>query len=329
MYDLTKLPSISHHLSSIAGGMWVDKGSHYNSFCPFCDDQTRKYNPSHGHLYVAKILPVFICHRCSASGSILKLLAFTNFDDQETLNYLRSILKFNFSKDYFSSNKPKIKQTTQQLSKVITEKIKSVDENSLNIFNSYLYSRLGTINYSKFLLYPEFIQPNDKINQKVLSVAFNNSLNNYCGARLINQIGKIRYKTQKDAYYFFQPYDFENINNIIISEGLFDILNIYLYNNTFSHRDSFYMSISGKNYISAIEKLICQELLIGKFNINLIIDIDEKYNTSNSTKTYINILKYKAEKICNKLNQNISISIYKPVEGLKDIGEYPLLIKCD
>lgn len=317
MYDLTKLPQVLYHLKLVANGMLVDKGSHYMTFCPFCDDMNRKLNPSHGHCYLSKTLPVYYCHRCGSAGSVLKLLIYTDFDDNETLNYLKSFMKYNFVKDYIS-DKPKVKFDPKLLNSNIVDKIKSMNIKNLTIFNDYLNDRIGCVKYSKFLLYPVFISPNQNIKQKVLTVGFNNSLNNFVGARLIQPINKIRYKTNPNSWYFFQEFNFEKINNIIICEGVFDILNVYLYCYEFNYRDSFYMSMSGKNYLSVLEKLIIQELLIGDFHIHFILDSDNKY---------INFIKYKATKLCTLLNSNICISIWMPISPLNDLGDFPLMEK--
>lgn len=250
---------------------------------------------------------------------MLKLLIHTDFDDDETLNYIKSFLKYNFVKDYLKS-KPKVKFDQKLLSDNITNKIKNTSSENLEIFNDYLNDRIGIVNYTKLLLYPAMIQPNDKINQKVLAVGFNNSNNDFVGARLIKQIKKIRYKTNPNSLYFFQRFSFENIKNIVLSEGIFDILQVYLYTNHFSHKDTFFMSMSGKNYLSVLEKLIIQDLLIGEFHIHFIFDSDNKY---------FKFTKFKAQRLASLLNPNVKISIWMPSDNLKDLGEYPLMHQID
>lgn len=315
MYELNKIQPILYHLDHISN-IFADKGSHYSMFCPFCNDATRKNNPQHGHCYVSKNLPVYYCHRCGSAGTILKLLIFTGFEDQDTIDYLKSFMKYNFVKDYLYLV-PKIKYDKLSLLNNINKRIKSVNQKDLSIFNNYLSLRLGNINYSKFLLYPLYINPTEERDSsyKVFSVGFNNSMNEFCGARLINQLGKIRYKKEK-SWYFFQPFKFQNIKNIILSEGMFDILNIFLYGNYFTKNNSFYMSISGKNYMSVIESLIFQELLIGQFDIHIILDSDNKY---------LKYLKFMILKLVKPLNNDINIFVWKPIDGLKDTGEYPLI----
>ena len=317
-YDLSKLPQILYYIKSVSGGRLDNKGTHFATYCPYCGDQFRRHNPSHGHLYISKTLPLFYCHKCSASGTILRLLVEMDFDDQETLNYLKSIMKFNFVKDYIK-DRPKTKFNQKKLTESITNKIKKISPENLNVFNDYLTSRLGVIPYTKFLLYPTLIQPNDKIKQEFLAVGFNNSNSIFVGARLMKQVGKIRYKTNPNSLYYFQEFNFEKITNIILSEGVFDILNIYLYTTHFSYKDTFFMSMSGKNYLSVLERLIIQDLLIGDFHIHFVLDSDNKYSK---------FLKFKAGKLASLFNPNIKISVWKPVEPLNDLGDFPLMEKC-
>lgn len=315
MFDLEKMPSIIHHLELISKDMFVDKGSHYMFFCPFCDDATRKANPNHGHCYISKSLPVFYCHRCNIAGSILKLLIHTDFEDTEILTYLKSFIKYNFVKDYIY-DKPKQLYNKYYLYKTIYQQIKNISQQDITTFNKYLYQRLGSFNYINFLLYPTYVKPFKNNNTSVLTVGANNSFNNFISARLINPIGKVRYYTMPNSWYFFQEFRFNNITDIIITEGFFDLLNIYLYTNYFSN--GFYISCSGKNYLSVLESLILQELLIGKYNIHFILDNDNKY---------YNFLKNKGERLINILNNDLTLTIWKPISILNDTGDYPLIEK--
>ena len=100
MFDIKKFGSILNHLQHLSG-LFKDKGSHYMMFCQFCNDATRKPNPTHGHLYVSKSLPVFHCFRCGVSGTLLRLLVETDFDDEDALNQLKKFHNFKIQKDYF------------------------------------------------------------------------------------------------------------------------------------------------------------------------------------------------------------------------------------
>jgi len=80
------------------------------------------------------------------------------------------------------------------------------------------------------------------------------------------------------------------------------------------------MSMSGKNYLSVLEKLIIQDLLIGEFHIHFILDADNKYS---------GFTKFKAERLAQLYNPNIKISMWMPSDHLKDLGEYPLMHKVN
>ena len=76
------------------------------------------------------------------------------------------------------------------------------------------------------------------------------------------------------------------------------------------------MSINSSRYISEIEKLIIQSLLIGNYKINIIFDQEINYK---------NIIK-KISNIVKQYNQNIYMRYWKPAFS-KDIGEFPKIIE--
>jgi len=314
-FKIDKFPQIHYHLKNISKNMFVDKGSHYMMFCPFCNDATRKPNPSHGHLYLSKEIPVYFCHRCDSAGSILKLLIETNFDDLDTINQLKSYVKYNFIKDHLYQ-KPKHKTNYYDTINFVKNKIFNLEPQELEKFNEYLKLRLGTINYSKFLIYPNYLKPYKKLSYGLLSVCFNNRENDFIEGRFINPINNIRYQRNDKAIYYFQNWDFENINNIVISEGAFDLLNVYIYTNYF--KNGFYLAMSGKRYLSILEKILYQELLFKSCQINLIFDNDNKYIESTL---------WKCKTLVKTINTNIDIIGWVPYHTFKDTGQYPILVQ--
>jgi len=316
MYNIDRFIPVIYHLKSIST-IFSDKGNHYQMFCPFCNDSTRKNNPNHGHCYVSKELPVYYCHRCGASGTILSLLVYTNFNDIDTINSLKQFVKYNFVKDHLYQPSSK-KISEYQIQQFIKNKIYNISSQELDLFENYVFSRLGEINYAKFLIYPDYINVVNNESYKLLSVCFNNNYNQFIESRFINPVGKIRYKkNDKNLQYFFQKWDFENINNIIITEGIFDILNLYLYNNIF-RKNTFYLSMCGKKYLGTIESLLYQELLFGDYQINLVFDNDNKYIKST-------ILK--CQRLIQIINSNITLKGWVPIETVKDTGDYPCLVE--
>lgn len=319
MYNIKDYPQIEYHLKNISN-IFEDKNSHIVIFCPYCGDATRKQNPNHGHCYISKNLPVYYCHRCDSAGSILKLLIDTNFDDINTINQLKSFIKYNFIKDYLYYQKPKYKSDYYSTLKFIKNKIFSLNQQELKTFNNYVKLRLGDINYSKFLIYPNYIKPYQKLNYDLLAVCFNNRNNDFIEGRFIEPINNIRYKRSDKAIYYFQNWNFEDISDIVITEGTFDLLNIYIYNNLFNKLSTFYLSMSGKRYLSILEQILYQELLFKKCRINLIFDNDNKY---------IKPTIWKCKMLIQNINNSIEIIGWTPHYTFKDAGQYPLLIKVN
>lgn len=325
MYNLTKLYSVVNHLKFISPGMFQDKGSHIAMFCQFCDDATRKPNPQHGHLYVSKNLPVFYCQRCAETGTILKLLLSTGFDDQEAISYLSGFLKYYFTKDYF-----KINQRRKSKKKKINEiknftlnklwNLRKENRDNYEMFINYIKNRIGNVDFTKFFIYPDYIEfKKNELAFKYFSCCFLNRFGNFSTARVIEKNSYYRFRNSNDnSLYFFQKNDFEKYNQIVLSEGVFDILNTYLYNSKFDMENTFYASVNGKKFISNIEYLTITELLLGDYEINIVFDNDDE----NFKKT-IKI----ARKIVNSFNNNITIKGWLPSFNLnqrvKDTGDFP------
>lgn len=311
MFDLLKNFLIIEHLKKISS-FYKISGNEIQTFCPYCDDATRSSNPSHGHLYISISKPIFFCFRCNTSGSLLKLLLDTEFKDNEVLQSISGLTRYKSIYDY---NLKKIKKDKDQINidQIIQYNLKFRETNPKHyeIFKSYLNQRIGRVNTAKFLITPGYI--NNK-----LVCNFSNSENESVISRFINN-QKIRYAINKKSsgLYFFQNKNFEKYKNIILTEGPFDCINIYLYNNQF--KDNFFISILGKKYLSVLEKLIFEELLIGRFYIHLIFDSDVS-----DYKRYI----YRCRKLINIYNKEIIVNGYRPIIG-KDTGDFPGLIKCE
>lgn len=326
MYDLTKIHSALSHLQNISPTMFQDKGSHYMMFCQFCNDATRKPNPAHGHLYVSKELPVFYCQRCGKAGTILNLLISTGFNDEECLEFISSFLKYKFTKDHYKQIEKKKKTKKISLRDHFVEEIKKVkkeEPKNYDVFLNYLHNRVGTFDYLFFLLTPGYVSIKTKYNSflNFFSCKFNNTQGEFSTARIIEQNEYFRFKNSgKDNLYFFQDLDFENQKSIVLTEGPFDIINTYLYNNTFNNNQTFFASVNGKKFLSSIEKLVMQELLIGNYEINIIFDNDDfQYlKTLNKTRSLI-----------KNLNNNIIIRGWLPslANSAKDVSDFPSLIE--
>lgn len=312
MFDLLSFPQIINHLKQISPNMYRTKGNEIMIHCPFCNDAQRKNAQSHGHLYLSIKSPVFHCFRCNASGILISLLSETNFHDRETINELRSYVKFKFSKDYYRKTQPK-EQISQIISQVRQKKHEFREQYPIdyNRFVNYIKCRLGNIiDPSIFLIYPDYAY--NRNGEQLLSVYFLNSDNILSCIRYIDNNENFRYK-RLHGYYYFQDKQFDKINQIVIGEGPFDVLNSYLYLIQFN--DAFFISINSNHYIGECESIIINHCLVGEFEINIIFD-----QTINYTKQ-----QYKIRKL-SYLNKNIKFRFWKPSVS-KDIGEYPEIME--
>jgi len=280
LYDLTKFPDIKNHLDHISPTL-DEVGDHYVICCPYCDDAIRKQIIDHGHCYVSKNIPVFYCHRCDTTGTILDLLNITEYNNTEVINQLKQIVQFKIGKNYLKTN------TSKHKSKIIIDdyianSIKQLDNDQLDTYYKYLNSRIGYVDYNKYLLFPCIIN-----NQ--LTVGFMNYNGYVISYRFIYVINDIRYKKESDQYYYFQDIsEINNYKNIIICEGQFDLISLNLYNN--NNKDSFFICANGKNYVNCVKELVYNYLYLNSSIIHIVFDNDTKYNWQKNIIRKLNIV---------------------------------------
>lgn len=317
MYDLKKITPVIRHLQRISPNMYRDIGGEIMIHCYSCDDASRRNALNHGHLYLAVNAPVYNCFRCGTSGTIIRLLIETGFNDEEVIKYISSFIRYNFIKNYSqktSTSLININKIQEDIIYKIT-KFKKNNINAFKVFNKYVYERLGNVDYGTFLIYPGFINDGN-IDQ--ISCAFNNANNEFVTARVINE-SKIRYKnSNQTSLYYFQPINFERFNRIVIGEGPFDIISLYLYSNIF--KNCLFISISGKKYIPSLELLITKFMLIGQYEINLIFDSEYKFKA--------NTLR-RCKFLSEKYNENIIVRGFAPLEPFEDTGDFPQVMEID
>lgn len=314
-FDLTKINPILDYLKKISPNMYRVKGQEIIIHCPYCDDAYRPNAHKHGHLYISTNYPVFNCFRCETSGTLIKLLVDNGFDDQEILTDLSKYIKYKFIRDYSLTRSLKTTSNLLEIKRRIIKKHIDFKNEYKQIyyskFKEYIKERVGEINILDFLIIPDIIYNR-------LCCGFINSNNEYIYCRFIND-NKYKHMLNKKSsgLYYFQDVCFENRNEIVLTEGTFDIINTAIYCSEFNFDKTFYMSVSGKKYTAAIENLLFNYLMIGEYRINLIFDQDV-YN-------YKSFL-YKAKRICNTYNNNIEIRGWKPLSG-KDVGEFPVIVE--
>lgn len=313
MFNLEQYPSILLHFKSISRIFKRHSSGWYEIFCPYCDDATRKANPNHGHFNLSPDAPFGHCFRCGAAYSLYKILIDTGFKNQQILDEVSK-----FGNITYNSSK-KIKFSSSELEDELNFKlIQTLNEFKQKYFKDYLkfeeyiYNRCFEIDILKYLLVPSYIQNNLVV--KILNKSGKTVTN-----RFINPTDPSkRYFIPNDKpFYYFQ--NIENIidyENIIICEGAFDLINLHKYNNTFNAYNSFYISIGGSNYKTAIQSIVSNFLLIGNYNINIVLDNDRL--------EFIDYLTQSIMQATIVLNPQLEFNFYKP-SLFKDVSDCCLI----
>lgn len=270
--------------------------------CPYCDDAYRKETHiNHGHFYISRYWNFSQCFRCEKRTSTKKFLLDIGFNNKLLLNQI-------FKSNITLSSDVKFNINSQKID--IINIHKNFQKNNIQIYNqflNYIKYRLNDVDFEQFKIYPVLI------NNSKPAVAFNNIYDNFVTARFIEDNNIKYFKPPKSQNYFFQnPLNF---NNIVLCEGVFDIINLYKYSTIFNNYETFYTAINGRNYISNIYKLISNYYMLGKYNFNIIFDKDIK-NLDLTIKSISNKN--------NILNPLIKYKFYIPILS-KDISELNLI----
>ena len=312
MFVLEQYDEIILHLKTISSVFKRESSGWYSIFCPYCDDAIRKLNPKHGHFHLAPSYPYGHCFRCGIHVGLDKLLYDTKFTNIELIKKLRIRSGFTYG------NVRKFKSDSSISESELYKKF--IDyynwfynnyPNELNQFKEYINIRCYDINPIKFFIMPV-------IYNGQIAVQFLNYDGQLVTTRTIFN-SEMRYIIPKiKHFYYFQ--DFSNIdeyNNIIITEGAFDLINLNNYYLDFDNQTSFYLALSGNNYKGLIIELITNYLMIGKYNIHVVLDNGLKF-LDQTIKSIIST--------SNELNPEINNSFYLPKYS-KDVSECMALIK--
>lgn len=293
--------------------VYQENGNEIVIHCPYCDDALRANARSHGHLYISVSAPVFHCFRCETSGFLGTLLRDLGFTNLEVLSELGS-LKF-----LQSSERSLIKKKTE---KSIYETIRSKnfnfrlgETNNYYQFEKYVFSRIGSFcDIDRYLITPEVID-------KKLCASFYNADGNYVTSRILNPMNNYRYVRSKGVseLYYFQELDFDTYEEIVLGEGVFDVLKLYRFSDLFPKNKTFYMAILGKNYGRVVNWLLESQIPIGSYRINLVFDNDNKFQKKSI---------HFCRKIANRINPNVEVNGFRPVL-LNDAAEFPFLEKIN
>lgn len=300
MFDIKEYPEILLHIKTVSKICKPNTSGWYECFCPYCDDATRKSNPQSGHFHLSPSFPFAHCFRCGTKVSLEKYLIDIGFRDESILNSLKKFPTFTYSArtniiNYSSSF------NIYDVIKSRYDNFISSNYSEFKKFRKYIYSRCLDINPIEFLLVPN-------ISDNILQIQFLNRSGEISNTR--NLFHKIRYLSHK-KYYFFQDISkIDTFESITISEGAFDLINLFKYNPLF--KDNFFISIGGINYHNLVSDIISNFLLIGKYTINVVFD-QGVFNIKKRIKTIQNR--------GNILNPNILFNFYIPTLS-KDVSDF-------
>ncbi len=310
MFNLFNFPTIISFLKNQSKIFTTVGNSEVVIHCPYCDDATRKRAFNHGHCYLSAQHPVWHCFRCESSGSLPRLLLDYGFSDDEVFKDLKYYINFKFKTDsYKNIINDKTKKTFNIDIHTKNHMFKDKHLDDFKNIEKYINKRIGSL-----IDYNQFGMVGGKLEGGKNCIHFINSNGERNVSRYIT--GNKRYKKYNPDLlnlYFFQKWNFDLYDNIVLAEGPFDIINLYLYTN---HKKTFFISMNGKNYFSTLNHLLMTELLLGKYKIIYLFD--------NDVKNYKYIIK-KSKILIDKLNSNIKIDFLLPLIG-KDVGDFPATI---
>lgn len=313
MFNIEQYPSVLLHFKSLSKIFKKNSSGWYELFCPYCDDATRKLNPTHGHFNLSPEAPFGHCFRCSIGVSLVKVLLDTGFKDQAIINELSKYGNITYN----GSKKVNVKNINIadniNKNKLIDETIRFSQQhyNDYLIYLDYVKQRCFEINPIDFYLTPNYLF-------NYLTVQIRNYSYEIMTNRFINHKDPTkRYfiPSTKPLYYFQNISNILDYNNIVICEGAFDLINLYNYSPYFDNSNTFYIAIGGSNYKAAISSIVSNFLLIGDYNINIVFDsnVDNKEFISNNIKHYIGFL-----------NPSINFNFFIP-SMFKDVSDLCML----
>lgn len=273
---------------------WVGEiPTHFIGRCPFCGDSQR--HPNKGHLYVSKKYPVYICHRCNKSGHIK--------DIEEILN---EKTKYQFE----TSELIQIDNVSLfEMKDKIHKEIKNVRYNDYgNDILKYLRGRFKCLSNEEFLSMKSFINilnpimvhkyfPNEDPSNIFSRVWFSTILGTQFLGRDATGSNNLRYKNLKikeledlenaflnvrndfisDCYMINNFSKSKNTKSIIIAEGIFDIIPIFMRRKKYRLTDSaIYSACLGCDYSRPIKVYKNLFMSFPKF-ITVFADVGIKY----------------------------------------------------
>lgn len=313
MFNIEQYPSILLHFKSLSRIFKKHSSGWYEIFCPYCDDATRKANPNHGHFNLSPDVPFGHCFRCGAAYSLYKILIDTGFKNNKILDEISKFgnITYNSSKKIKFNSIDNQDLLTYRLIDTLTNFKQKYFKDYLK-FEDYIYKRCFEIDPVEYLLIPNYVQNN--LTVKILNKSGKTVTNRFIESS--NPSKRYFIPNDKPFYYFQNIENIIEYENIIICEGAFDLINLHKYNNTFNQYDSFYISIGGSNYKTAIQSIVSNFLLIGNYTINIVLDNDRL--------DYLDQLSQSIIQSTIILNPQLEFNFYKP-SLFKDVSDCCLI----
>ena len=298
-----------------------ENDTHFIMRCPYCGDSRKRIET--GHLYIRKDIPVFRCNRCSYGSSTARLIrdltGFTlslekdiladhvDIEKIKALYHPSSIISSGYTQpvklDYISIsenyNDSKYRPKLNYLLKRFNTNRFIGDINIANkiVFDiKYIFDKNEKL-YTNFV--SKYKEDKAEYMMDVLErnfIGFIGYNNNSIIFRNIDEKSdwryfKIKYNINQPDYFIIDRLlnVMEDIPNLVIAEGVFDILFPYLKltegNDPLRLSSRLYIAAGSKNYIGAIKYMAILKTIF-KFNIYILADNDTKI------KMYDNIYKF-------------------------------------
>lgn len=291
---------------NISSGMQYKETSKEISIrCPYCGDSKKDLTKK--RFYISKTQPTFICFNCGRKGNIQRLfndygVSITNENKNEYFN--NSININTYDAEYYT-RKNNISYSsfnndmTNEQFEYFKKRFIDFSKNDFDFLSEKIIYNIDYIwkNIEHNKIYDEKWLSSQYKDLKN-SIGFITYNNNKIAFRNLNKNLDFRYKNFSltnedyfsDYFSFYTPKYENNFSkpfSIVVAEGSFDILNIYLKN--LQDDADFYISSQSNNY-SMIIKFLLTNTNKSWFNIYFYIDTD--YNVKNLDNFYFFNKKY-------------------------------------
>lgn len=293
---MSELPYTSIKFANETKTHWIYK-------CPFCgEEHVAKFKRKHAHLYISKKTGVFFCFRCNESGNYLKLENFIHEKSKvpftNTITYDLQILDIPTILDQMNI-------ILESYSIYITDNEKEYFKNRTKIKHDITIDDIIRYNlfpdyYARGILYNEIFS---KINYDEYRTWVIKGLGTGLAGRSHNAEKCLRYINgetvtpwskfiNNDCYFIrnnvIKKYDRSHAPlNLIIAEGVYDIIPIYINHNKYmiNNDNSMFTAVQCSNYARALKLYLT---MYNQFPKNVIIFADSGISLELLKKQFLN-----------------------------------------